>query len=91
MILDNIVALVLRILSGVISLFPIADNGVITFITSSATTAYNFLNSLNFVIDVYTLGLVLGICILMELTILGVHVVQWVLQNVSAGFYHPTK
>lgn len=91
MIIDSISAIVISILARIISLLPDPDLSILTFVSSSSTTVRDMLSSINFAIDIYSLGLVLTLCILTEITILGVHVSQWILANVSVGFYHPSK
>jgi hypothetical protein len=91
MIFNVIVSLVVSLLNYLVGLLPSGDSAILAFLTSSLTAVRSLLISINFVIDVPTLGLLLGWFISIEIAILAFHVVQWVLQNVSAGFYHPTK
>ena len=91
MIWNSLLALVIVVVGYAASVFPEADPIIITFITSSLSTVRTWLTALNFVIDIPTLGTVLGFAILIEFAILSFHVIQWILQNVLVGLYHPTK
>lgn len=91
MIIDSISNIVLQILSSIINLFPTANPDVITFITSNLTTIKNLLININFAIDIITLGKIIVWSMVLEITLLTVHLIQWILANVSVGFYKPTK
>jgi hypothetical protein len=91
MIWNGIITFILGIFTYLVTFLPSVDSTVTVFITSSLSTVRTWLTALNFVIDIPTLGYMLGTAILIEFVILGFHVVQWVIANLSVGFYHPTK
>jgi hypothetical protein len=88
---NSLLAPIIIIVGYAVSVFPEPDPTIITYITSSLTTVRSWLTALNFVIDIPTLGIILGFAILIEFTILGFHALQWILQNLTVGLFHPTK
>ena len=91
MIFNSIMSFAISVITYLIGLFPTADPTVVTFISSSLTTVKTMLININFMIDIITLGKILVWSLVIEISMLTFHLIQWIVANVSVGFYHPTK
>jgi hypothetical protein len=89
--LNTIFNSILVFLNWIISFFPNADSNVVSFITSNLATLKTWLSAVNFFFDIPSLILIITYAFTIELSILTIHIVQWILKNVSLGFYKGTK
>ena len=86
MILDRLIYALAVLFNQFLSVFPLADVGVISAINSYLEDFRYYASQANFMIPVNTLFLLIGIVLSIEAVLLGKKLVRWIVSNVSLGF-----
>lgn len=90
MIIEGLLLAFFAVLDFVVSFFPAADAGIVTFISSKITFIRDQLTVISPFVDVNSFLYVLGIILTIELIVFIFRLSKWVLQLVSAGFIKTT-